>query len=201
MLGDSFGALFSGAKIEAAALTATVPVTPSLPKGVDAKLAQAVKDLLDRGIALGDIVARLASSLATSVAAQLGIPPQAALQRLTQAFTQALQSIGTGPPGSNAERASALVSQLRRIAELATGVTNGDQGQPIRTIAGTSLDAATAKANPPPTTDSIVRNALDALAAPASPAPDPALVASLHPTAEAAGDGRVVALTAPVQVI
>nr|MDQ6942184.1 flagellar hook-length control protein FliK [Candidatus Eremiobacteraeota bacterium] len=42
---------------------------------------------------------------------------------------------------------------------------------------------------------------LDALAAPASPAPDPALVASLHPTAEAAGDGRVVALTAPVQVI
>jgi len=175
---------------------------------VDAKLAQAVKDLLDRGAALGDVVARLASSLATSVAAQLGIPPQAALQQLTQAFTQALQSNGTGPPGTNADRASALVSRLRQIAELATRVTNGDQGQPIRTIAGTSLDAETAKANPAPTTDSIVRNALDALAVPASPVPDPALVASatpttpaLSPVAPATGDGRIVAFDAPVQLV
>ena len=167
---SSFGALFSGAKTEAAAKTApSATVIPSLSKDVDAKLAQAVKDMLDRGVALGDVIARLASSLATSVAAQLGIPPEAALQRLTQAFTHALQSTGTGPPGTNAERASALVSRFRQIAELATRVTNGDQGQPIRTIAGTSLDAATAKANPPPTTDSILRSALDALATAASP--------------------------------
>jgi hypothetical protein len=149
----------------------------------------------------------LASSLATSVAAQLGITPQAALQQLTQAFTQALQSDATGPPGSNAERASALVSRFRRIAELATGVINADQGQPIRTISGTSLDAAPAKANPAPTTDGILRSALDALAsnAPAaSPVPDPALVASAAPVAlaaPAAGDGRVVALSAPLQAI
>ena len=168
---------------------------------------KAVKDLLDRGASQADVIARLANSLATSVAAQLGITPQAALQQLTQAFTQALQSEATGPPGSNAERASALVSRFRRIAELATGVMNADQGQPIRTIAGTSLDAAPAKANPAPTTDSILRSALDALAsnAPAaSPVPDPALVASAAPVAlaaPAAGDGRVVALAAPLQAI
>ena len=209
-LDGSVTALFAGAKAEPAA-TATAPVLTT-----DAKLAQAVKDLLDRGVALGDIVARLASSLATSVAAQLGISPEAALQRLTQAFTQALQSTGTGPPGSNAERASSLVTRLRRIAELATGVTNGDSGQSIRTIAGTSLDANSAKANPPPTTDSILRNALDALAgsaSPASPVPDPALLASAapgttspsapvpSPVAPATTDGAVVALPAAVQAI
>jgi hypothetical protein len=203
-LDGSFGALFSGAKSEATATAAIVPTSAALKSldGVDAKLAQAVKDLLDRGIALGDIVARLAGSLATSVAAQLGISPQAALQRLTQAFTQALQSTGTGPPGDTAERASALVSRFRRIAELATGVVNADPGQPIRTIAGNNLDAATAKVNPAPTADSILRSALDALAAPAPAAPtanDPALAASAAPAAPAAGDGRIVALTAPVQ--
>jgi hypothetical protein len=200
-LGPSFGALFSGAKTEATATTSVpAPVILSASKD-DAKLVQAVKDLLDRGIALGDVIARLASSLATSVAAQLGISPDAALHRLTQAFTHALQPTGTGPPGNDAERASALVSRFRQIAELATRVTNGDQGQPIRTIAGTSLDAKSAKANPPPTTDSIVKSALDALATPASPVPDPALAASAVPAAEAAGDGRIVALVAPIPVI
>jgi hypothetical protein len=209
----SAGALFAGAKSEAATATGTrATITLTLPN-VDAKLAQAVKDLLDRGIALGDVIAKLASSLATSVAAQLGISPQAALERLTQAFTQALQSPGTGPPGSNAERASSLVSRLRQIAELATRVTNGDSGHSIRTIAGTSLDAETAKANPAPTTDSILRSALGALAAPASPVPDPALVASAStaaaasvapassPVAPAAGDGRIVALPGVVQAV
>ena len=206
----SAGALFSGAK---SAVTATAPavVAPSSSKD-DTKLAQAVKDLLDRGIALSDVIGRLASSLATSVAAQLGISPQAALERLTQAFTQALQSNGTGPPGSNAERASTLVSRLRQIAELATRVTNGDPGHPIRTIAGTSLDADTAKANPAPTTDSILRSALDALAASASPVPDPAPASvsaaaaappapATSPIAPANGDGRTVALPAVVQAV
>jgi hypothetical protein len=63
------------------------------------------------------------------------------------------------------------------------------------------LDAKSAKANPPPTTDSIVKSALDALATPASPVPDPALAASAVPAAEAAGDGRIVALVAPIPVI
>jgi hypothetical protein len=195
----SFGALFSGAQIEAAAATAPAapaPLTASSSKDVDAKLAQAVKDLLDQGVALGDVVARLASSLATSVAAQLGISPQAALQRLTQVFTQTLQSNGAGPPGTNADRASALVTRFRRIAELATGVVNANQGQPIRSIAGTSLDAVTAKANPAPTADTILSSALEALANPA-----PALAASRVPAAPAAGDGRVVALPATVAAI
>ncbi len=208
-LDGSVVALFAGTKTEAPAATTAPALT------VDAKLAQSVKDLLDRGVALGDVIARLASSLAASVAAQLGISPQAALERLTQAFTQALQSTGTGPPGTNAERASSLVTRLRQIAELATGVTNGDSGQPIRTIAGTSLDANSAKATPPPTTDSILRSALDALAAPASPVPDPALAASAacaasgtwasapaaSPVAPATGDGRAVTLPAVMQAI
>jgi hypothetical protein len=212
-LDGSVTALFAGAKAEVTTATAAPAlVTVSSSKDADAKLAQAVKDLLDHGVALSDVIARLAGSLATSVAAQLGISPQAALQRLTQAFTQALQSTGTGPPGSNAERASSLVSRLRRIAELATGVTNGDSGQSIRTIAGTSLDANSAKANPPPTTDSILRSALDALAAPASPATDPTLLAPAapgtsptapvpSPAAPAASDGAVVALPVTVQAI
>lgn len=191
----SVGALFAGTK-SAAVTPATASTLP-----VDAELARAVKDMLDRGISLGDVIARLASSLATSVAAQLGIAPQTALQRLTQAFTQALQSPGTGPPGDNAERASSLVSRLRRIAELATGVTNGDSGQPIRLIAGQRSDAAQAGATPAPT-DHILRDALNALAAPASPTPDPATAASSAPAAPpAASDGRTVALTAPVPVI
>src|ERR1700736_755060 len=132
-LDGSVTALFAGAKTDTTTAPAASVILSSSKD--DAKLAQAVKDLLDRGVALGDIVAKLASSLAASVAAQLGISPQAALQRLTQAFTQALQSTGTGPPGSHADRASSLVSRLRQIAELATRVTNGDSGQSIRTIA------------------------------------------------------------------
>ena len=197
-LDGSAAALFAGAKTGAAAVTATA--APAL--SVDAKLAQTIKDLLDRGISLSDVIARLASSLATSVAAQLGIPPQAALQRLTQAFTQALQSTGTGPPGTNAERVSALVSRLRQIAELATGVTNGDTGQnTIRLIAGQRSDADEAKAKTAPQPDSILRDALAALAGPASPlpgAPDPSAV----PVAPAAAsDGRTVALAIPAQAI
>ncbi|MDB5027213.1 MAG: hypothetical protein JWO66_902, partial [Candidatus Eremiobacteraeota bacterium] len=114
---------------------------------VDAALERTIKAQLDRGISLSDVITKLASSLATSVAAQLGISPQAALQQLTQAFTQALQPTDTGPPRSNAERASSLVSRLRQVAELATGVTNGDTGQSIRLIAGQRSDAAEAKAS------------------------------------------------------
>jgi hypothetical protein len=159
-------------------------VTPP-PTRIDADLARAVADQLDRGASLRDVIARLASSLAASVAAQLGITPQAAQQRLTQAFTQALQPSGAGPPGSNAERAASLVARFRQIAELATRVTNGDTGQPIRLIAGTSLDAGAAKATPAPQPDGILRDALQALAATASPTADPTV--PVPP-----GDGRSV---------
>jgi flagellar hook-length control protein FliK len=157
-----------------------------------AALTRAVKAKLDQGTPLGDVIAQLASSLAASVAAQLGISPQAAQQRLTQAFNQALQPTDTGPPVSTAERASALVSRFRQIAELATRVTNGDQGQPIRQIAGNSSDAVTAKANPAPDPDSILRDAQKALTASAPP--------TATTTAALGSDDRTVAF-APLQAI
>jgi flagellar hook-length control protein FliK len=161
---------------------------------LDTALVQKIRDALDRGTPLSDIVNQLAGSLATSVAAQLGISTDAAKQRLTQAFTDALSSPqGAGPPGTNAERASSLVSRLRQLAEIATRVVNGDPGQPIRTIAGTSLDADSAKANPAPQPDSILRDALAALAAPASPTTGATAAAS-------ATDGRTVAFD-PAQAI
>ena len=179
----------------------TTPSTGATPT-VDAELVRSVKEQLDGGASLSDLIARLAGSLATSVAAQLGVTPQEAKQRLTQAFTQALQPNDTGPPRSNAERASSLVSRLRQIAELATGVTNGDTGQnTIRLIAGQRSDADEAKAKTAPQPDSILRDALAALAGPASPlpgAPDPSAV----PVAPAAAsDGRTVALAIPAQAI
>jgi flagellar hook-length control protein FliK len=125
---------------------------------------------------------------------------------LTQAFTQALQPTDTGPPVSTAERASALVSRFRQIAELATRVTNGDQGQPIGQIAGHSSDAATAKANPAPDPDSILRDAQKALAATATSTTSAAVQSAAAPavavaTANAiASDGRIVAF-APLQAI
>lgn len=110
-------------------------------------------------------------------------------------FSEALGSLGTGPPQTNAERAAALVSRFRQIAELATGVTKDDPGQPIRSIAGTSLDAATAKANPTPdATDEIFREAQNALAAVASPSTVPASAVTASAAAQStSGDSRVAA--------
>ena len=202
-LGTSVSALFAGKR------STDVPTATSTAIPAGAALEHAVKDQLDKGASLDDVIAKLAGSLATSVAAALGIPAQAAQQRLTQAFTQALTPTDTGPPRSNADRASALVSRLRQIAELATGVTNGDTGQTIRLIAGQRSDAAEAKAVQAPQPDSILRDALAALAAPASPvtgattvAPDSSPVTSASSVAPAAaGDGRVVALDATAQAI
>ncbi len=163
-------------------------------QSASAGLAGAVKDRLDQGDSLDQIVAQLASALAGKVATQLGLPLEVAREQLTSAFKKALGSSATGPPETNAERAVALVTRFRQIAELATRVTKDEPGQPIRSIAGTSLDAATAKANPTPSaTDDILREAQNALAAAASPAAPatPPLTASA-----ASGDGRIVATSA-----
>ncbi len=195
------------------ASSTAAPSTMTTASPAAAALTRAVKAKLDQGTPISDVIAQLASSLATSIAAQLGISPQAAQQRLTQAFGAALAPTDSGPPGSTAERASALVSRFRQIAELATRVTNGDQGQPIRQIAGNSSDAATAKANPAPDPDSILRDALKALAATTSPPAPVAAATNAPPAAEAtpaaaavpmttalASDGRTVAF-APLQAI
>ncbi|MEO7040331.1 MAG: flagellar hook-length control protein FliK [Candidatus Elarobacter sp.] len=142
---------------------------------------------------------RLAGSLAASLAAMLGISVDSAKARLTQVFTEALASpAGTGPP-TDAQRASTLVARFRQMAELATRVANGDQGQPIRSIAGNSLDANSAKATPAPSPDSILRDALAALATPASPLVTARAVATPL-TAANASDGRTVA-SAPLEAI
>ena len=196
VLGGSVAGLFAGKQ------SAATPSAPGTAATAEAELARALKEQLDRGTSLSDAVAKLASSLAASVAAQLGISPQAAQQRLTEAFTQALKPDDTGPPLSNAERASSLVARFRQIAELATRVANGDPGHTIRLIAGQRSDAAEAKANPAPQTDGILRDALTALAAPASPAPEAQPVAPVTaPAVSAAGDGRTVALDTPAQAV
>ncbi len=161
---------------------------------VDAALVQHVRDQLDRGVSLDALAKQLADALATQVANLLGVSPQAAHDRLTQLFGQALTGGGAGPPGeTNAQRATALVATLRRIAEAATRVTNADPGTPIRMIAGQRSDADTAKASPTPDpTDRLLRGALDALAAPASSA--------VTAAAPAPGDGRTVALE-PAQAV
>ncbi|HEX3462915.1 MAG TPA: flagellar hook-length control protein FliK [Candidatus Elarobacter sp.] len=192
----AFASLFAG-KLTAASTSSSAGATVT----VDAELARSVKEQLDGGTSLTDLITRLASSLATSVAAQLGVTPQEAKQRLTQAFTQALRPVDTGPPPSNAERASSLVSRLRLIAELATGVMKGETGQTIRLIAGQRSDADEAKAKTAPQPDSILRDALSALAAPASPAPGATDPSAVPAAPAAASDGRTVALTDPAQAI
>jgi hypothetical protein len=176
----------------------SVPALPADAAPAAAELTHAIKEQLDKGASLDDVIAKLASSLATSVAAALGIPVDAAREQLTQVFTKALQPTDTGPPRSNAERASSLVSRLRQVAELATGVTNGDTGHTIRLIVGQRSDAEQAKAGPNPRPESILA---DALAALASPAPAATTVATTSPVAPAAGDGRTVALDSPAQAI
>ena len=139
------------------------------------------------------MVNRLAGSLATSIAAQLGITDDDAKQRLARVFTEALAPPDPpGPPKSNAERASALVARLRQIAELATRVAQGVSGEPIRSIIGTSLDADSAKAKPAPSTNDILREAFEALALPAT-APVPALAAVTAPGPATPSDARTVA--------
>ena len=184
--GAIFRGLLDGSLAHGAAKTAGNAKLAQAAGSADGAPELHVKQLLDRGLSPDAVVKKLADALAAQVAALLGISPQAAQAQLAQAFTQAFGTAGTGPPGeTNAQRAAALVSTLRRIAEAATRVTNGDPGTPIRLIAGQRSDADTAKASPTPTTsptDRLLRGALDALTGSASP------------VVTAPGDGRTVAL-------
>ncbi|HEY0615472.1 MAG TPA: hypothetical protein VGC96_12550, partial [Candidatus Elarobacter sp.] len=69
VLGGSLAGIFAGTRTAAAATSSGTAL------GVDAELERAVKAQLDRGTSLDDVIATLAGSLATSVAAQLGISP------------------------------------------------------------------------------------------------------------------------------
>ncbi|HEV3087280.1 MAG TPA: flagellar hook-length control protein FliK [Candidatus Elarobacter sp.] len=63
------------------------------------------------------------------------------------------------------------------------------------------MDADSAKANPAPQPDSILRDALSALAAPASPAPDATNTSAVSAAPAAASDGRTVALPAAATAV
>jgi flagellar hook-length control protein FliK len=161
----------ASAKSNAASTTTTTASTATTATtSLDADLQAQIERLLDAGTSASDVVTKLANSMASSLASALGISTAAAKAKLTQAFSAAMSAANTGPPLTNAERASALVTRFRQLAGLVTRVTNGDQGQPIRMIAGQSSDAEQAGATPAPTPDSILRDALAALAAPASSA-------------------------------
>jgi flagellar hook-length control protein FliK len=204
------GALFKHALSTSLAATvtktssssSTTPATASA--SADAELTQRIKALLDKGTSQTDVIASLSNSLAASVATALGIPLDAAKQKLTAAFTAALNPTGSGPPQSNAERATSLAQRFRQIAELATRVTKEDPGQTIRSISGKSSDAEQAGAGPAPSPDRIIRDAATALAATASSA-TPTIPTSQNeaalPVAQApASDGRVVALPAATAI-
>ena len=204
------GAIFKAALTSSLAslfLGKTTPTTSTDASTIklDGALVQRIRDSLDRGTSLNDVIASLASSLAASVANALGIPLDAAKARLTQAFTAALAPTGSGPPQTNADRAATLAQRFRHVAELATRVTTEDPGHTIRSITGTSSDAAQAGATPAPQTDRIIRDAIAALAVPASSAtptsPSTASADLPVPVAPAtANDGRTVALD-PAQAI
>ena len=169
-LDGSIVSLASKNKAASTTTTATASTATTATTSLDAELQAQIQALLDAGTSSSDVVTKLASSMASSLASTLGISTAAAKAKLTQAFSAAMHAANTGPPLTNAERASALVTRFRQLAGLATRVTNGDQGQPIRLIAGQSSDAEQAGATPAPTPDSILRDALAALAAPASSA-------------------------------
>jgi flagellar hook-length control protein FliK len=80
-------------------------------------------------------------------------------------------------------------------------VTNGETGQTIRLIAGQRSDADEAKAKTAPQPDSILRDALAALAAPTSPALGATDPSAVPVAPAAASDGRTVALASPAQAI
>lgn len=154
-LDGSLSALVGKARAPQSTSTSTSTSTPANAASdpLTAQLTQQIRAQLDRGISLDTIVQQLAATLATQVAAQLGTSTKDATERLTTAFTQALSSSGSGPPATtNVERASSLATRVRQLADLATRVMTEDPGQTIRQIAGTSLDANAAGANPTPTT-------------------------------------------------
>lgn len=202
----SSSAIFKGALTSSLAALAGKTVsktsTTTATTSVDGDLVQRIKAALDRGTSPTDVIASLSNSLAASVAVTLGIPLDAAKQQLTAAFTAALTPTGAGPPQTNAERATSLAQRFRQVADLATRVTKEDPGQTIRSITGTSSDAEQAGAKPAPSPDSIIRDAIVALAGTASSATQTTLGsnasnASVLTSATAqASDGRIVALPA-----
>ena len=128
-------ALFAGK----APAVQTTSVTPAASNPLDVKLAALISVRMKNGESLGDIVASLSKSLASSVA-NGGAGPDVQKQ-LQKVFAAALSPPGTALPSADANGALALAHRFRQLAEIATRVADPTQtGQPNRFL-GPDLDA------------------------------------------------------------
>jgi len=128
-------ALFAGK----APAVQTTSVTPAASNPLDVKLAAQISVRMKNGESLGDIVASLSKSLASSVA-NGGAGPDVQKQ-LQKVFAAALSPPGTAPPSADANGALALAHRFRQLAEIATRAADPAQtGQPNRFL-GPDLDA------------------------------------------------------------
>ena len=179
----------------------TTPVTPAASDPLDVKLAAQISVRMKNGESLGDIVASLSKSLASSVAnGGAGLDVQKQLQKV---FAAALSPPGTAPPSADANGALALAHRFRQLAEIATRVADPAQtGQPNRFLgpdldAKAKVDLAPAETKKPSeavtsgffpiSVDSIVLAAAVALGSPASGASENSAV----PVAPANGSAPV----------
>ena len=179
----------------------TTPVTPAASDPLDVKLAAQISVRMKNGESLGDIVASLSKSLASSVA-NGGAGPDVQKQ-LQKVFAAALSPPGTAPPSADAHGALALAHRFRQLAEIATRVADPAQtGQPNRFLgpdldAKAKVDLAPAETKKPSeavtsgffpiSVDSIVLAAAVALGSPASGASENSAV----PVAPANGSAPV----------
>ena len=179
----------------------TTPVTPAASDPLDVKLAAQISVRMKNGESLGDIVASLSKSLASSVA-NGGAGPDVQKQ-LQKVFAAALSPPGTAPPSADANGALALAHRFRQLAEIATRVADLAQtGQPNRFLgpdldAKAKVDLAPAETKKPSeavtsgffpiSVDSIVLAAAVALGSPASGASENSAV----PVAPANGSAPV----------
>jgi hypothetical protein len=172
--------------------TAKTEVAASDEASQLATLQNQIAAALKAGQSVSTIVTQLAHSLATKVAAKLGLTSDDAKKQLQAAFVSALSPPGTaGPPLTLDQQAQALAQTYLQTASVAAGVVNGESGQ-LNRIVGTVLDADQAKANPAPTSDTPTTTAQNAqdLATSVISGATPALIATAVP----AGDGRRVTL-------
>jgi hypothetical protein len=193
----------TAATTASAAPAASVATTITAP--LLAKLQTQIAAALNSGQSLSSVIAQLASTLATKVAAKLGISSDDAKKQLETAFTSALSPPGTstGPPLTTAQNALTLAQTFLQTASVATGVATGESGQ-LNRFVGTDLDADQAKANPAPTTTTtplataqnaqVVSDSAAAGADIAALAKLTAPAGTSAPSATPQGDGRSVAL-------
>ncbi|MHB8148377.1 MAG: hypothetical protein ACYDGM_14105, partial [Vulcanimicrobiaceae bacterium] len=152
-----FAALgFSGLASNGTASTSTPIATKNhlggaSTNGATSQVVSQVTDLLQSGIPLSSIIARLSSIVSAAVHRALpkGMTPVSGqiASSLLQSLTNALSPPANAPPGTAAEQAVALAARLQQWL---TGVVGGAEGRAGQQsdISGHVLDAITAKELP-----------------------------------------------------